>query len=238
MSASSFHWMDEVEESRQRLSEMPGRKVLVNLRVLARPTRIFVGNSEALLAHLNSDAPALLEGDGFNKFAQYVAEAERLLFNYAAAAFARVEHVRIMTRRLWPQSTPSHVAYQTRVDSEFALSPLHKWIIELRNYMTHHGLPAITGRISAATDGMTASISLQTDELMKSHTWGPVERQFIEEHAPAINVAEAVAEYSEKVAKFDEWIAAEYRQAHLAEIGAYEAAKLSNEETFRRLTKE
>jgi hypothetical protein len=44
-----------------------------------------------------------------------VAEAERLLFNYAAAAFSRVEHVRIMVRSLWPKSTPSYATYQTRV---------------------------------------------------------------------------------------------------------------------------
>ena len=71
---------------------------------------------------------------------------------------------------------------------------------------------------------------------MENHTWGLMERQFIGEHAPAVNVAEVVAKYSEKVARFDEWIAAEYRQAHLAEIGAYEAAKLSNEERFRSIT--
>ena len=116
-----FYWMDEIEASQQRLYEMPGRKVLVNLRVLGRPTRIFVGNSEALLAHLNSDAPALLEDDAFNELAEYVAAAERLLFNYAAAAFARVEHVRIMTRRLWPQSTRSQNAYQTKVDTKFCI---------------------------------------------------------------------------------------------------------------------
>jgi hypothetical protein len=54
-------WMDEIEESRQALFEMPGRKALVNLRVLVRSSRILAGNSHALLTHLEDrDARALL----------------------------------------------------------------------------------------------------------------------------------------------------------------------------------
>jgi hypothetical protein len=92
--------------------------------------------------------------------------------------------------------------------------------------------------MSRATSGVTASILLRTDKLLESHKWGPTERRFIKENTPAIDVTGAVTEYSNKVKEFDEWIAAEYRHAHLDEIAAYEAAKTSNEETFRRVTKQ
>ncbi len=229
--------MDEIEASRQKLFEMPGRKILANLRVLDRTTRIFARNSLALLAHLGQDDPdALLGGDHFDGLAEYVAEAERLLFNYLAATHARVEHMRRLTRYLWTGFADSERDYNRLVVETFAESPVHLWMIGLRNYMLHHELPFISGRVSVGTNGISVSISLNTAELVNRHDWTILARRYMDEHAPAVNVSDAVREYSHMVAEFDEGVAARYRKDHAQDLAEYRSAKRENEATFRRLT--
>lgn len=230
-------WWGEIEENRKRLLEMRGRTIRVNLTVLVRTSRIFHRNSEALIAHLGQvDAEVLVGGGRFDGMEEYVAEAERLLFNYLAAAQGRIDHMRRLSTYLWSEKSDSGRHYRQIVIEQFDRSPLHKWMIGLRNYVTHQELPVITGRVRRGAHGYSASILLKTDKLLDGHQWDSLARRHIDEHAPAIDVSEAVQAYSKTVTEFDEWVAATYRDDNAEDLAAYDAAKIANGELFRRLT--
>ena len=231
-----------VRESEARLhAEEPGRIAVVLLSRLARIEKIFVRNSDALHRHLargNDPETALPLWDVSDPAAleEHLDETERHLFNYLAAVHSRVEHVRTFVRSHWEPDSEFLALYEDRVREEFASSSLHKWLIDLRNYLLHERLPVSSANLTMSeAEGMSTTVFLHADDLLASKGWSPEARLYIEEHAPEIDLGRATSQYTGRAERFDRWIAEEFLRVHLDHVEAYVAAQRAHYQLLLRM---
>ena len=231
--------MEQLRSEHERILAMPGRAAIIRLRRLSRTLRVFHGNAEALLAHLRQmdDVGRMLatttDPEAFEEFG---AETERHLHNFVAAAQSRVDHLRQFARAEWPEDAPTRQEYERRVEQEFRTSPLHNFIIRLRQLMQHVRLPLSTTRETWERGGAwTFRVMLDSADLLRWKDWNAPARSYIQASGEAVDLAQTVATYSNETQTFDRWVAEEFVREHLGEIESYMEAARQFRERLRRL---
>jgi hypothetical protein len=219
--------MKQLRAEREQILAMPGYAALVKLKRLSRIARIFHGNAEALLGHLRRMddlavlLPTVTDQQAFEKFG---AETERHLHNYVAAAQSRVDLLRRFKRNDMPEGLREE--YQRRIDDEFKDSPLHRFIIDLRNLMLHVRLPVSTTRETWERGGpWIFRVMLDSADLLEGWDgWSPEARQYIDASGESIDLRRTVGTYAEQVTTFDRWLAEGIATQHLEDIESFQLA--------------
>jgi hypothetical protein len=221
----------ELRLSQERLLACePGRLAVAKISRLDRIGRIFTRNSDALRLHLDrTNDPAislpLWSPSNTAGFEEYMDEVEWLLFNYLAAAEAKIDHLRIFIRANWDQDSDFSVTYRRRVKEEFEVAPLHNWLKKLRNCMLHYRLPVSTGKLSAGQDsGWSTAVMLHADDLAQYDEWNAKAKAYMTAHGPEIDLGHAISAYSDQVLLFDRWVRDEFTGANHDQIAAYRTA--------------
>jgi hypothetical protein len=229
----------QLRAEQERILAMPGRIAWAKIALLSRPGKIFVGNAETLLEHLGRmHDPEQLMATWPDPQAseRFLEETERHLHNYVAAAHSRVEHVRQFVRAEWPEDSPQRREYQGRVDDECKTSPLHNFVINLRNYILHVRLPLSTEALSWQRGGpLVYQALLDSADLLQWDRWSTHARQYIRESGESVDLAGTVRTYTAKMMTFDRWVAERFTEAHLDEIESFLAEVSQHQARLRRL---
>ena len=112
--------------------------------------------------------------------------------------------------------------YRARIEREFKLDPLHRFIQGLRNYALHYDVPitfpSMGGSVHNGTPGgdWKQGLCLDLDELARWDGWNELARQFLEQHGKSVYLAELVEIYGQKVRSLHGWLLQRDRQDRLA----------------------
>ena len=137
---------------------MPGYEILQSAQHLGRVLGILLGNAAELQGYFDAlnastDPSRLLQlWDPNNRdaFDAHLNEAERLLFNFLAACYSRVEFYRMLVNKGLIIGD-LRTEYDRRVTA-FDSTPLHRWLFGLRRLMQHHALPVSSGTLTTGRD--------------------------------------------------------------------------------------
>jgi hypothetical protein len=229
--------MAQLQAKRDRILAMPGRVAWVKLARLNRSAKIFRGNAKALLDHLrrmDDDLDHMLATTrDLQAFGEFLDETERHLHNYVAAAQTRVEHFRRLSRNDMPEGFREE--YERRVDQEFATSPLHNFVTDLRNFVLHWRLPVQSATESWGADGWSFQVMLDSADLLRWDKWSSQARQYIEGSGESVDLDATVASYTNKIVTFDRWVAEGFIREHMEEIESYLGAERQYRARLRQL---
>ena len=133
---------------------MPGYEILQSAQHLGRVLGILLGNAAELQRYFDTlNAPTdpnrmlgLWDPRNRDAFDAHLNEAERLLFNFLAACYSRVEFYRVLVNKdlIVGQLRTEYDRRVTALDS----TPLHRWLFGLRRLMQHHALPVSSGTLT------------------------------------------------------------------------------------------
>jgi hypothetical protein len=141
-------------------------------------------------------------------FEEFLDETERHLHNYVAAATTRVDHFRRFKDAEWPEGSSTGEEYQRRVDEDFKESPLHNFIMKLRNLILHVRLP-----VSSTTETwqqlgtLSFHIMLNSADLLVWDGWNRLARKYVEQSGQSIDLGDTVSAYTSEIIAFDRWTA-------------------------------
>src|SRR4029450_7548725 len=143
----SMESLQQLRVQQERILALPGRAAFVQVARLARTAKLFAGNADALIGHLNrmqDPAQRLPIWGDRRRFEEFLDETERHLHNYTAAAYTRMDYLQRFTSAEWPESSPFREEYQGRVPEKFDAPPPHNFVPDLRNLMLQVRLPVST----------------------------------------------------------------------------------------------
>jgi hypothetical protein len=205
--------LQRINEARDRVSACEGATLRSELIAVGRMYTVFTTNERELrrLFDVYDDVQATLElwdADHPERFDAFLAETERLLHNYLAAASSLADH----TMRLWKKYPPKDAelteGHKRKVEETFVDSPLANFVQGLRNLSTHRRLPLVQGTMSWTTTGenagMTVVTSLDKDALLAWDGWKAGAKTYLDE-ADMIDLEKVVADYTQSVHDFNQW---------------------------------
>lgn len=147
-----------------------------------------------------------------------VAEVERMIFNCAAAAHARIDHHR---------RAKTKESEEFKVEYEKAVTPLrnsddHIILTGLRNYATHIGLTPVTYLGFPGLGSLDGfEFYMHRDELRRCSHFNTIRnRAALDRQAPAIEVRPLVARYAEHAADQDEEVVRIFEKVYAEELRA------------------
>jgi hypothetical protein len=216
---------ERLRAEQERILAMPGRAAWVKLARLHRTAKIFRGNARALIDHLKrmEDPSVLLPIVSDQRaFEELLDETERHLHNYVAAATTRVDHFRRFKDAEWPAGSASDEEYQRRVDQDFKESPLHNFIVNLRNLILLVRLPVSTTTETWQQLGtISFHVMLNSPDLLAWDGWNRLAREYIEQSGEAIDLGDTVSAYTSEILTFDRWTAELFIKGHLEAIESF-----------------
>lgn len=167
---------------------------------------IFEGNTKNLLRllheqkdpekYLNTFASGDLEvGDHVFR------EMARMFHNFLAGAITIVDHTRVLVGEHYI-GTEVNKEYKSRIERDFSKNPLTRFVQDLRNYMTHRGLPPLNRhltleRLEGAEPGkfrVATGFQLPRDKLKEWKNWKADALAYLyasEEYIDVLRLAEA-----------------------------------------------
>ena len=213
--------------------EMPGYEILESAQHLARVLGIVLGNAADLQRYFDSlNAPndpsrllRLWDDSNRDVFDAHLNEAERLLFNFLAACYSRVEFYRTLVNKGLIVGE-LRTEYDRRVAALDSMA-LHRWLFALRRLMQHHALPVSSGKLTAGHDtGVRTTFTIDLVLLRRWHAaeFGGAARAYMEGRDEQ-DVLEAAADYLAIVKEFDTWFGEAYVRDHLEAVEAFLAVR-------------
>lgn len=151
----------------------------------------------------------------------------RLLHNFLASVKTLVDHTRILTKELY-SDTDFEKQVQSKVDQQFANSPLAQFVHCLRNYTLHKDL-AFTHASMSFKEGEKIKISIQIDleQLRKWDKWNQKAQEYLGSAPKSLPLKNIVDEYAGLVLDFHTWLRDNQKLLHKPAFD--ETAKLRDE---------
>lgn len=235
----SMESLQQLRGEQERILALPGRTAFVQIARLARTAKLFAGNADALIGHLNrmQDPTQRLPVWGDRRlFEEFLDETERHLHNYTAAAHTRMDYLQRFTSAEWPQSSPFREEYQRRVAEEFDASPLHNFVTDLRNLILQKRLPVSTTAESwEQGNGWRFQVMLDAADLLGWDGWSAQARKYIKASGDSVDLSRTVSAYTSAVITFDRWVAECFVEEHVEEIESYQHTLQDYRALVRRL---
>jgi len=159
-----------------------------------------------------------------------VSEAERLVFNFAAAVAARVDHYRRSTKR---ETDAFKRAYEA-VISPLRESDEHVLVVTLRHYVTHVGLSPLSTVEFAIPEGRAAGIYLRRDALERcDEAQKPRAREVFARMDPHIALRPLIERYRMLATEQDEAVQALFDEHYADELTTDAEAWAKVQEAWR-----
>ena len=163
--------------------------------------------------------------DNREEQAQTHREVKRHVHNFVLAAKTLIDHTREFIKEHYA-NMPVFVSYNSKIKAEFSEAPVAKFVQDLRNYMTHRGLPSSDLFFQARQnpdrpeDGQTLVMGVQyrTEELLQWDRWTAPARKYIEEADEHLQIHVFAEDYVERVLRFHAWLDAELNAHHAADL--------------------
>lgn len=128
------------------------------------------------------------------------------------AAMALVDHSRIFYGKYPVES------YHEKVKEYFSENPLHRFVQNFRNYMTHVRIAKNNWVVNHDKQGRSVFFFLTQENLGKWDGWDAPSKAYIAENSDCVNVEELFNAYSTKVKLFHDWFRSQVWQKHSEEL--------------------
>ena len=154
-----------------------------------------------------------------NKATEEHTELLRLFHNYLMSVMSLVDHTRKLMRKTY-EDTELKCNYDSQVNMLFFECPMCKFVQDLRNYITHYGLPQSVLYLSVS-DTPKSSLILRVEKLKAWKKWNKLSKQFLNEQYEDISVLTLIDNHSQKILDHHAWLnysLEEYHQNDLIEF--------------------
>lgn len=218
------------EEQFDGFEDSPGERVSRHLMGLKTVARIVGTNSSELReALLDLNRPELLlrlwRNENRELLREYHREVIRLLHNYLAAVATYRDHTRAFVNRFHASGAFSQ-EYSERAASTFKRSEVGAFIMDLRNYTLHKGLPAsdMVLTVQHPRDGGRAenSVVLRLDVLTAWTKWTSLAKSFLATQSADINLLSVIDQYDSVLQEFYTWFGSRLHELHAADFAESE----------------
>ena len=199
-----------LERQRQLLASQGYHGIAIKDRVM-RMGYVFQGNVaqyKSLVAGLQDPGMSLPIMDVRNPDAhdQLLSEAERLLYNVLTSMSTRVDQQRAFMERYLGDDAALMKEYRDRVASAFMGDPVTTFLKGLRNYITHHQLPAAQTRQTLGGESFSITFILPCEPLLRWDKWSSDTRRWIDGCGEAVPIVDVVDCYARTAGTFDRWV--------------------------------
>lgn len=194
--------------------EGEGTEILFIFRPATVAHQILQDNQMELIEFLSRYRdPDIADEEWSNEesFQKFNREAIRLLHNYVAAVQSLVEHTRNAVREL-QVSEEFAAQYQDRVHSDFAASPVGRFVQDLRDFVLHKDLPQIWAQRGTAKPHR--DVVLDADSLGAWDGWSSAAKEYLRGKKRWISLLDAVEEYGVVVERFQAWLDARLHEVY------------------------
>jgi hypothetical protein len=128
------------------------------------------------------------------------------------AAMALVDHSRRFSGK-YPVEF-----YREKVREYFSGNPLHRFVQNFRNYMTHVRIAKSNWVVKHDKQGSSVFFFLTQENLSKWDGWDIPSKSYIAENPDGVNVEEFFNDYSRMVKLFHDWFRSQVWQKHSEEL--------------------
>lgn len=179
----------------------------------------FTTNPEMMLPVFN------VENEGASK--QVHREANRFVHNYVCSVSTFADHSRNFMRRYY-KNTQFHRDYDDAVEKVFSM-PQCRFVRDLRNYITHRGLPDSNMNLTMTNDQNgegTGSIDTEiyygTEAFKDWEKWSSGSKKLLDQSGEKLSLKEIFVPHFVVMEKFNEWFENRFREHHSAELAELE----------------
>lgn len=225
MSDAAFEAWTEALRIQKELLASREWALVQRIEVFGRSVRLLELNGIEFwqgVHYLTQDNRSFLLND--KELKRWLEEIDRRLHNVVAAVKTVVDHTRALTGELYgPEGLSPE--YKART-SALAITPVVRFVQELRQLFQHWRLPSIVHLESTRAGTLSRSIALIRDDLLQWGRWTTQARAFIEQSDKHIDIGAVVEQYLTTVRTFHLWFADQQAAVHAAEY-AFVNAKLA-----------
>jgi len=214
------------EEVEEHLASLPGYRLNNLFIAILRSKNIVDKNHVQLDNHLQKfdgyiDNPDFTDWNLRHRKELYLDELLRLLHNFVASCGSLIAHHRKIvknTERKY-RKIPN---YEAELKNHFAGDLLSQFIKDFRNFLMHNGLPSVTMRSELSENGVSGSVFLKTEDLLRWREWKSDAKHFIRSQEPELNLREVTRGYFKKISSFYKWFELQYYRTFWKEINEWD----------------
>lgn len=137
------------------------------------------------------------------------------VFFAATSTMALVEISRRISRRYIVTD------YQTWIDENFANNEEHKFIQDLRDFVSHFQIIEPEWRVSWSREGRRVQFLLKPEKLLVWNKWKPLAKNFIKKYPDGIDIKILFENYKRRVEKFNQWFQIEIEKVTEPDLSEY-----------------
>lgn len=159
-------------------------------------------------------------------------EANRLVHNYLCSVSTFVDHSRnFMNEKYY--DTQFYNDYISEIQKRFNSSEIARFVKDLRNYITHKGLPDSSMQLNMTPTGEPATdkgvpsnvisgIYYGKERFVEWDGWSSPAKRFLSNCTDKITIREIFEPHIKLISDFDEWFLTRFRQHHRVDFDELE----------------
>ncbi|MDD5746310.1 MAG: hypothetical protein PHO30_03500 [Candidatus Omnitrophica bacterium] len=226
-------YFSNFKRTRKAIEEHPGFLAHHALKSIRLSLDIFLDSTADLMESIDlfikeSEVSEFWTRPKKERFNKLELSIRRGVFSAIASAMALVDNSRNISKKF---TLPD---YQSRIHNTFENNEEHRFIQDLRNFVSHFKMIEVDWRVSWSGEGKHTQFLLQQKKLLCWDGWKPLARKFIEESLEGIDLKILFENYKTRVEEFQFWFHTEierFSQAELFEYRRYE--RLLNKFEFK-----
>ncbi len=209
----------------KELTKMPEFVLLGQIRHFNSSIEIFNGNYRQLKKHIEfhnnpMKSNELLKVNNREILHEFQQETIRLLHNYVASAFSLIDHTRRHYNTLYSKNL-KFPEYKEEVKKRFNKIPVAIFTKDLRQFIQHYDLPAISSKTSFSANPRSLTQTLNIifkEEDLKKFNWSKLSKEYLSLNENEIELEDFIFSYFEIVKDFYNWFKQKQEKLHSNEI--------------------
>lgn len=203
----------DFQKTLKAINLLPGGVIASELEAVHLSFNIFLDATYDLLKSINafkgeSARPGFWDRTRRADFERLELHIQRGVFSAAMAAMALVDHSRIFIGK-YPVKL-----YSERVKQCFSEDPLHRFVQNFRNFMTHVHIAKSDWTVKHNKQGRSVFFFLTRENLNKWDGWDFPAKSYIASKLDGVNVEELFDKYSDNVKAFHNWFRSQVWQEY------------------------
>jgi len=190
---------------------------------------IFIGNSRSLflMFQRETDSENYLKTPGKVQEDHAFRELNRIFHNFLTGSSTLVDHTRVFVDEFY-KGTVVERNFRTRVESSFSKNSLTRFIQDLRNYMSHRGLPHVhketnfsQSKENPGSLDFKITLYLDVPKLMEWSGWKAESKKFLQASGKRIDLPNLAKDYHEQILQFHQELdktLAEYHKDDISKL--------------------
>lgn len=155
-------------------------------------------------------------------------ETNRLVHNYLCAVSTFIDHSRNFMKKHY-SGTAFMKDYEQEISSRFTNDPLCRFVRDLRNFITHRGLPDSSMNLhmvndhaatetTSGTGSVSSDISYGVEPFLAWEKWSAPAKKYLKNCDEKISLNELFPPHLEAMEKFTLWFEKRFKEHHKQEL--------------------